>query len=241
MPIILKPIYQWPMILALLTSHGYLNAAEIPHDEVEKLEFSATGAQAYFQPSLYIADGCEPYAAVDAQGNHSGGLANSGGSSDGCDEPDKGNTYTRESCWNTASGYICGRMYAWFFPKDRGFIFGGHRYDWEEVVIWTIDDNEVIAASFSAHGDYEIYDIDEINSDSSSVLVAYQRDDFTHATGPSSQVGDKATLVSWEGMPAQARQSLNSLSWGSANCPIKDSNFAAKIDEAMPSSIRNML
>src|SRR5690242_16222955 len=53
-------------------------------------------------------------------------------------------------------------MYAWYFPKDQpiaGIVAGGHRHDWESVVVWL--DNpananpRILSAAASGHGSYK--------------------------------------------------------------------------------------
>lgn len=77
-----------------------------------------------YQPYLYVVNGCVPFPAVDAEGNtrytrflpaaffvlipYSGGLAPTGGSSDGCSSS-TGQIYVR----GATSGDYYGIMYAW--------------------------------------------------------------------------------------------------------------------------------
>jgi hypothetical protein len=95
-----------------------------------------------YEPFLHIASGCQSYTAVNAKGDVSGGLDNSGSSTGGCTDTNRGQTYTR-------GGWLRGRygiMYAWYFPKDQLVDTGinaGHRHDWENVVIW-IDDRKFL-------------------------------------------------------------------------------------------------
>jgi hypothetical protein len=88
-----------------------------------------------YEPYLHIAHGCQSYPAVSATGQVGGGLQNSGSPSGGCNSAANGQTYTRAAWYNGRFAI----MYAWYFPKDQissGGLNGGHRHDWESIVIW---------------------------------------------------------------------------------------------------------
>lgn len=84
-----------------------------------------------YQPFLKIDEGCVPFAAVNAQGDVSGGLEADGLSGkSGCDEPTNSQVYVR---LGTHSGPDAkqGLMYAWFFPKEQpAFSAQVGRYWW---------------------------------------------------------------------------------------------------------------
>lgn len=90
------------------------------------------------QPTLHIHSGCHPYTAVSATGQVNKGLKNSGTMNGHCDpgkDHHEGQTYVR-GAWHKGRYAI---MYSWYMPKDQnvnGPVNGGHRHEWESVVIW---------------------------------------------------------------------------------------------------------
>jgi hypothetical protein len=94
-----------------------------------------------YEPFLHIASGCQSYTAVDAKGDVSGGLDNTGSMTGGCADTTRGQTYARGAKYKGRYAI----MYAWYFPKDQivdGGGNAGHRHDWENVVVW-IDDRKI--------------------------------------------------------------------------------------------------
>jgi hypothetical protein len=120
---------------SLLTKKAYSGFDVVPHDSIKWIPNSGTEGDAIrrHEPYPQIAHGRQSYPAVSTTGQVGGGVSNSGGPSGGCDCAANGQTYTRDARYN-------GRftiMYAWYFPKDQivSGLNGGHRHDWESVVI----------------------------------------------------------------------------------------------------------
>lgn len=121
--------------------------AVVPHSSIKYIPESFRGgaegnAIRRYEPYLHIAHGCQSYPAVSATGQVGGGLDNTGSPSGGCNDPANGQTYVRGG-WHNGRYAI---MYAWYFPKDQisaGGANGGHRHDWENVVLW-IDNREFL-------------------------------------------------------------------------------------------------
>ena len=73
-----------------------------------------------------------------------------------CHDPsdlDNTNGYSRYKCNN---GW-CAIMYDLYFEKDQavaGSSLGGHRHDWEHVVVW-VQDDQAQYVSTSAHGELQ--------------------------------------------------------------------------------------
>lgn len=128
---------------ATLDKRQYLQV--VPHNSLrfipERVRGGVEGrAMLRYEPYLHIAHGCRSYPAVSQSGQVSGGLQASGTPSGGCNDGRNGQTYVRGT-WYQGRYAI---MYSWYFPKDQvasGSINGGHRHDWESVVIW-IDNRE---------------------------------------------------------------------------------------------------
>lgn len=107
-----------------------------------------------FQPLLdFDTNTCYHTAAIDAGGNINEGMRPSGGVSF-CRSEDRlwhCNTYSREKC----NHYWCAYMYAYYSEMDYAGWTGGHRHDWEHVIVWALH-NEVKYVSWSAHGDCKL-------------------------------------------------------------------------------------
>lgn len=123
---------------------------------------------------------------------------------------DNTNGYARSLCNN---GW-CAVMYGLYFEKDQavaGSGLGGHRHDWEHVVVW-IQNNEARYVSTSAHGDFDIYTRDQIRWDGTHPKVVYHKDGIgTHCFRPANSNDEPPenhyhdwrfpTLVGWNGYP----------------------------------------
>jgi hypothetical protein len=113
----------------------------------------------------------------------------------------------------------------------------GHRYEWENVVVW-VENGEVIAASFSRHSGYEILRASEIVMSGTAVSVAYgSRDDQTHSFWPGSGSGSPMPApVSLASVTDAARATFNSPgTWGGIDFPERNDNFETKLTKARPS------
>lgn len=216
-------------------------AAGLPHNEVTRFQESAWDTQFEVEPRLTINNGCQPYAAVDAAGNYNLGLRNSGRPAGDCGDSSKGNTYVRSRCVSHSDGWrYCARMFAWYFPKDRGRVFGGHRHDWEEVIVYTATQGNqfrYLGVAASRHGDYTT-STNPALFDGYHVSIVYQYDGFTHATSIDNQNrGRYYPLISWDRLTNAARNTLNTQDWGDAVNPMKDSNFSDKLNEGRVSGV----
>ena len=129
-------------------------------------------------------------------------------------------------------------MYSWYFPKDgvKNRV-GGHRHDWEEVVLFFNQRAKIIGAAASKHGDYRTGDVSEFESPRPTVslfragpLFATSELEFpTDGVTPSEK---QPPLIQWESMTPAARKALNNADWGKANCAFNNNNFAEKLQEA---------
>ncbi|RLN46232.1 hypothetical protein BBJ29_007622 [Phytophthora kernoviae] len=103
-------------------------------------------------------------------------------------------------------------MYSWYFPKDSPSPGLGHRHDWEHAIVWIdnpeVENPKIIGAATSSHNGYEKY---------SSVPASCLEGDALK-----------------DQMTDEARQALNTVSFGKANCPFNDGNFGGKLDKAWP-------
>nr|5NNW_A Chain A, kDa protein elicitor [Pythium aphanidermatum]5NNW_B Chain B, kDa protein elicitor [Pythium aphanidermatum]5NNW_C Chain C, kDa protein elicitor [Pythium aphanidermatum]5NNW_D Chain D, kDa protein elicitor [Pythium aphanidermatum]5NO9_A Chain A, kDa protein elicitor [Pythium aphanidermatum]5NO9_B Chain B, kDa protein elicitor [Pythium aphanidermatum]5NO9_C Chain C, kDa protein elicitor [Pythium aphanidermatum]5NO9_D Chain D, kDa protein elicitor [Pythium aphanidermatum] len=184
-----------------------------------------------FKPQLDVVNGCQPYPAVDPQGNTSGGLKPSGSQAAACRDMSKAQVYSRSGTYN---GYYA-IMYSWYMPKDSPSTGIGHRHDWENVVVWL--DNaasaNIVALSASAHSGYKkSFPADKSYLDGITAKISYKSTwPLDHELGFTTSAGKQQPLIQWEQMTQAARDALESTDFGNANVPFK-SNFQDKLVKA---------
>ncbi|WNI27614.1 NPP1 family protein [Streptomyces sp. ITFR-6] len=214
------------------------------------LPANADGLEQTFQPAYdYDGDGCYPTPAIGPDGTVAPGLKTTGAVNGSCHDSwdlDNTNGYARSKCNN---GW-CAIIYGLYFEKDQavaGSGLGGHRHDWEHVVVW-VQDNEAKYVSTSAHGGFSVYGRDQIQWDGTHPKAVYHKDGIgTHCFRPAT-TGDEPPenhyhqwqfpdLVGWNGYPEGIRDKLVQADFGSAVFGLKDGNFAGHLEKAMPAGI----
>ncbi|MCX4513735.1 NPP1 family protein [Streptomyces sp. NBC_01619] len=203
-----------------------------------------------FQPAYdYDTDGCYATPAIGPDGTINPGLKPTGALNGNCrDASDLVNTngYSRAKCNN---GW-CAVIYGLYFEKDQaipGISLGGHRHDWEHVVVW-VQNNQAQYVATSAHGDFNIYPRDQIRWDGTHPKVVYHKDGVsTHCFRPANSNDEPPenhqrtwqfpTLVGWNGYPAGLRDKLSQADFGSAHFGLKDGSFEGHLAEAKPAGI----
>ncbi|KAG7377194.1 hypothetical protein PHYBOEH_000986 [Phytophthora boehmeriae] len=131
-------------------------------------------------------------------------------------------------------------MYSWYFPKDSPSSRMGHKHDWEHAIVWidnpAVEKPKIIGAAASSHGGYQKYAPVPSNFlEGEAIKVEYFCTwPLNHEMQLTETVGGFQDLIMWEQMTDEARQALNTVSWGSANCPFNDGNFGPKLDNAWP-------
>ncbi|MFD0021359.1 NPP1 family protein [Streptomyces sp. NPDC058382] len=214
------------------------------------LPANADSLEQTFQPAYdYDGDGCYPTPAIGPDGAIAPGLNTTGAVNGSCHDSwdlDNTNGYSRSKCNN---GW-CAIIYGLYFEKDQavaGSGLGGHRHDWEHVVVW-VQDNEAKYVSTSAHGGFSVYGRDQIQWDGTHPKAVYHKDGIgTHCFRPATTGDEPAEnhyhewqfpdLVGWNGYPDGIRDKLVQADFGSAVFGLKDGNFAAHLEKAMPAGI----
>ncbi|KAI0015647.1 NPP1-domain-containing protein [Xylariomycetidae sp. FL0641] len=204
----------------------------IDHDAVVGFAEAGTPAALQFKPWLKVENGCVPFPAVDAEGNTSGGLATGGTGSSGCDSS-TGQVYARGTAYNDMYAI----MYSWFMPKDSPSDGLGHRFDWENMVVW-LDGNStdatMVALSTSAHGGFTTL-TDDLPLDGTRPKIRYFSVwPVNHQLGTTDEVGGEQPLIEWEFLTQAARDALSTTDFGDATVPFKDDTFTGNLDEAAP-------
>ncbi|UUN30605.1 NPP1 family protein [Streptomyces sp. FIT100] len=203
-----------------------------------------------FQPALdYDTDGCYATPAIGPDGTLNPGLNPSGALNGQCRDAsdlDNTNAYARSKCNN---GW-CAVLYGLYFEKDQalsGTSLGGHRHDWEHIVVW-VQNDQAQYVSTSNHGDFTVHSRDQIRWDGSHAKIVYHKDGisthcFRAATAndepPENHQGvwQYPDLVGWNGYPAGLRDKLSQADFGSAHFGLKDGSFNSHLAEAKPSGI----
>ncbi|KAK7061103.1 hypothetical protein VNI00_000839 [Paramarasmius palmivorus] len=227
------------LTVVLIAASGVLSstiarrASEIDHDKVIPLPASGGHDETEFQPELHIGNGCHSYAAVDAEGNWSGGLKPTGAPSADCKDTSKGQTYVRSTRYQGRIAFV----YAWYFPKDEISTGIGHRHDWEGAVVF-LDANthHIDGVAASAHGHWRKYpNPGGENVSGTHVKLQYSAEPVinSHALDLTDKGGDLLTLVDWGSMPAAARAAINDGShWGDTNPLVADAHFESALEGA---------
>lgn len=158
-----------PLLLALLlaathaqTDHpitriGHKQVRSIVHEERVQ-NFATYKRYLNFQPSISVdrEKGCDVFAAIHASKPYvaSGGLDTGGHRNGQCSRsPGKAQVYVRHRTFREHA--VIGIMYSYYFPKDQNVWGGGHRHDWEDVIVWVhYNWFEKLGTSVSGHGDY---------------------------------------------------------------------------------------
>jgi hypothetical protein len=233
--------------LALLAATAVPALAAPPAE----LPGNAEAIESKWQPAYdYDTDGCYPTPAIGPTGTVNGGLKPTGSLSGDCHDNydlDNTNGYSRYKCNN---GW-CAIAYGLYFEKDQALAntsIGGHRHDWEHVVVWVQDDVAKYVAT-SAHGDFDIHAASSVRWTGNHPKIVYHKDGAsTHAfrlagTGDEPPENGYATwqypsLVGWNGFPSTSiRTTLSNYDFGSANFGLKDANFVGLLTNALPSGI----
>lgn len=198
-------------------------------------------------------DGCLPAAAVSRTGLQNPGVSIGGSITSGCRNDaflTYSNTYHRKSCATSSGVEYCAHMFGLYFEKDQwAYFFGGHTNDWEHVIIWTTA-GAITHASYSAHGDYFIDVVGNLDKQNGLIKFVYHKDGVqTHCMrfAKSGEVAENSygtfvtmTIVSWETMVgdgvtnAQMKSKLNTFDFGSAHLDLRDDRFLGQVNENKP-------
>jgi hypothetical protein len=186
---------------------------------VQSITDSASELEHRFQPVTdFDKDGCYYTAAVGADGTKNGGLGPGQGVPPGClastcrdrNRLENNNVYSRSRCNN---GW-CAIMYEYYFEKDQivcGSFAGGHRHDWENIVVFVKDD-QVKRVAPSCHGGYGGATNTPRIKDGVRAKVVYHKDSGrTHCLRMANEADDKVEnhtgdwflgrLIGWNNWP----------------------------------------
>ncbi|KAJ9414473.1 necrosis inducing protein-domain-containing protein [Fusarium oxysporum] len=201
---------------ALLSAMASVQASPVSiskRDVLTALPGGASDIENKFQPALdFDSDGCYQTAAIDPDGNLN---------------PGHGATGTPQGDCHQAVG---------------GSFLGGHRHDWENIVVFTQGDN-VVRVAPSCHGKYDGAS-NEFPSDGSTPLLVYHKDGAgTHCyrfandddqANPENPTGSffKAPLVGWDNWPDVGLRDKMLQNWNGGVGPKLDDEFGDSLKAA---------
>ncbi|KAG9410061.1 hypothetical protein AC1031_018096 [Aphanomyces cochlioides] len=201
-------------------------------------------------------DCCLPSAAISRTGEQNEGLKPTGSMTGLCRNTaflNYSNSYHRYACVTSGGSKYCGHFFAYYFLKDQLFplVESGHRHDFEQVVVWTIN-GKVTHGTYSTHGDMVTAPESEIPKQDGHLKFVYHKDGVQtrcfrfakHNEVAENPAGTFVlpTVASWYTMKgdgidnAGLRNKLNSYDYGSAHNSIKDGDFLPNLNEGKPST-----
>ncbi|KAK1977606.1 necrosis inducing protein-domain-containing protein [Colletotrichum cereale] len=215
------------------------------------LPVNALPIEHQFQPVLdFDGDGCYYTAAIDGNGDKNGGLSPANGIPPNClratcrdnNRLENSNVYSRSRCNN---GW-CAIMYEYYFEKDQvicGSWGGGHRHDWENIVVF-VQDGQVKRVAPSCHGKYGGA-TNTPRLDGERAKVVYHKDSGqTHCFRMANEADDNVenytgnwflgALVGWTGWPSTDIRDKAMEKYGEGpKAKLSDGEFASNLRNAM--------
>lgn len=114
----------------------------------------------------------------------------------------------------------------------------GHRYDWENVVVWLseeTDDPEFLGTAYSGHGDYlsQKHGDHKDNYDGDKPNVYYDTNGITnHQVCPDFVKGGTQPLIDWNALTVADREGLRKRDFSAANVPFIEEHFEDNPEKA---------
>jgi hypothetical protein len=213
-------------------------AAIVSHNSIGSLQSTKLNPRINnARPHFSFDDGCFSYPAADQQGNVNGGLKPGGKPGGDCRDSKFVQTYARETILDPKvfPGASTAVMYAQYFPKDQGnrrIGAGGHRHDWEEVVVFLNKNGQVLKAAASGHGSYQA--ISREFWDGNRVKVSYGTGNIkNNSFRPSPKTASGSPpILDWAAMSPAMKNAITTTDWGKASPKIIDGVFQKKVTEA---------
>lgn len=237
---------------ALVAAHHlhHDDPREYPHDRIESIEQDASEIQLLLEPAIKIGTrACNPFPAVDVDGNWSGGLRATGPKDGDCTVAD-GQMYVR----NETYAHGAATMYSFFTPKQHGQR-KTHRYDWQWLVMFTSP--HTVSDAYTPVWKICYWQVFEDKPDK---LLCKSRPEYVrfhnkHHIGIRYHhgAGDTATridpyedddadedgtilvldLIAWDRLPPAARKTFNDDPFQATSpVPFNDANFQRNVNEA---------
>ena len=219
----------------------------INHNSITPLPGAASDDQLRFLPVFVFTHGtCLPAASFNSEGELGGGLKAAGKMDGKCLGYDAANIYTH----SVEIGEQVVHIYALYYPKDGSTpnSVGGHRHDWEHVLVWTTA-GIATDLTFSQHSGWYTLSRDHIRWEDSHpvVYVGKAKHGMYHSpnNGPGgiteglcyfcdtrSEPGLRwlapHRLLAFDSLTSRQQELLQSEIWGSANSPFRPDLFPTR-------------
>lgn len=122
-------------------------------------------------------------------------------------------------------------------PKDSPSDGLGHRHEWEGVIVWLKSATSTAASNIaavcpSAHGDWDCSTSGYTLSGTKPLIKYESTWPVNHQMGLTTAVGGTQPLIAWESLPAAAQNALQTVDFGAATVPFKDSTFSNNLAAA---------
>jgi hypothetical protein len=137
-------------------------------------------------------------------------------------------------------------MYEYYFEKDQsvgGSFAGGHRHDWENIVVFT-KDNDIVRVAPSCHGKYGQAKNSDFRRNDRHPLMVYHKDgpathcwrfanddDVAHPENPTGSFF-RAPLVGWSNWPSEDLKNAMLDAWNGGVGPKLDDEFENSLRDA---------
>lgn len=190
-------------------------------------------------------DSCYPAAAISPAGELNRGLKIGGSITGECRDPSQlreANTYSRRVEARIDGKVFAATMFCLYFEKDQiAPLAGGHRHDFESVVLWQTD-GVLTHAAFSAHGGFSLVPTDELVLRGGRVAACYHKEWYvTHCMRPASRSDVESarpwctpTLVDWDLMDPRLRGKLAAGDFGKAIVSVAGEYFYELLGRCTP-------
>lgn len=121
---------------------------------------------------------------------------------------------------------------------------GGHRHDWEHIIVFVEGGTDARIVAVSQHKDYDTKNAGDVRWDGEHPKCVYNKDggsthDFRFANADDDNIENakgvwfRGALVDYgTGFPGNTRDTLMNYDFGGPTIAIKDSTFKANIDHA---------
>uniref|UniRef100_M4BKV0 Nep1-like protein n=1 Tax=Hyaloperonospora arabidopsidis (strain Emoy2) TaxID=559515 RepID=M4BKV0_HYAAE len=188
-----------------------------------------------FNPTVVVSYGCYLYPAVNALGQISKGLQNSGWPSGMCKGSGHGTQVYGRSTWIKGKFAI---MYAYFSPKQQTTHGQNHRYGRDYAIVWLATPKAMTFLAVAVGWNEMSYKFKPGEKVGESVKI-----EFGHHGGDrlilgisEKEGGKRLPLIMWEQLPFAARCSLNHARWiyDKEKMPLSDERFQHLLNKAWP-------
>lgn len=236
-------------LLAIAEANPLPSAPEVTtlerRDILRPLREGADGLEITLQPLLdFDKDGCYNTAAIDPDGRTNPGKKATGTPQGQCRDKvqlENSNAYSRKRCNN---GY-CAVMYEYYFEKDQsvgGSFAGGHRHDWENIVVFS-KGRDVVRVAPSCHGKYNGASNNFPRNDRHPLMVYHKDGGSTHCfriandgdiRQPENHFGYfyRSPLVGWNNWPNNNLRQKMLDTWKGGIGPKLDDEFGDSLKAA---------